>query len=178
MRLFPILFRSSGATLFIFMAVASAGTWAGWMASGPAHAQAGSDEDVASEKAYWQERYRTLRSEAARLRQEVESAKEGYAAANRRNYRRGAVRHEYREKMLEAEKELARVERELAALPDEARRSGALPGWLYEVEAEPVVVPKKASGANGDRDDQDTDDEDDDGEENPLYRDDEEEEDW
>ena len=52
--------------------------------------------------------------------------------------------------MQEAEKELARVEEELSTLADDARRAGALPGWLYEVEMEPVA-PAAREGAAADR---------------------------
>ncbi|HEB90088.1 MAG TPA: hypothetical protein ENI85_10995 [Deltaproteobacteria bacterium] len=119
----------------------------GW-APGVASAQVDSHETAEIEKAYWQDRYRRLRKEAARLRREIEEARTAYAAANRRNYRRGPVRHEYRAKMLEAEKELSRVEAELSTLHDEARRAGALPGWLREVEMEPVGAEEKPDEGN------------------------------
>lgn len=94
------------------------------------------DPEAAAEKAYWQKRYASLLDEAEVLRETVERERELYADANRRNYRRGDKRHRHRKAMLEAAARLEVVERELEALPDEARRAGALPGWLREVELE------------------------------------------
>lgn len=90
-------------------------------------------------KAYWQDRYRNLLRRKAELRSQIETERALYAAANRRNYRRGPVRHEHLEKVREAEKELATVEAALETFVDDARRDGALPGWLYEVEEEQLV---------------------------------------
>ena len=87
-------------------------------------------------KSYWQEKYRSLLERRDELNEIVETERELYADANRRNYRRGKKRHIHRAKMLEAQAELEKVEAALAAFPDEARRGGALPGWLYEVEEE------------------------------------------
>lgn len=85
-------------------------------------------------KDYWQERYAGLLKEADRLRATIERETELYADANRRNYRRGKKRHVHRVAAAEAREELARVEALLDQLPEDARRQGALPGWLYEVE--------------------------------------------
>jgi chromosome segregation ATPase len=100
-----------------------------------------SDEELAAQKAYWQDRYRRLLQSAERLRQETSEARSAYAEANRRNYRRGGSRHVHRADLEKAEKELADVESQLAHIVDEARRAGALPGWLYEVEAETSSAP-------------------------------------
>ena len=131
-----------------------------------AQAQLQPDADPVEQKAYWQNRYRDLRSEAARLRREFERERELYADANRRNYRRGPVRHEHREKAAKAEQDLARVEAELAGFSEEARRKGALPGWLYEVEDEPIEItdspPEPEAPAELAEDE-------DDGGRNPLY---------
>ena len=95
-----------------------------------------SDAELNAQKEFWQARYTKLLDDADMLRETIERERELYADANRRNYRRGNKRHRHRTAMLEAEAKLEVVERELAALPDEARRAGALPGWLYEVELE------------------------------------------
>jgi len=107
----------------------------------PIEAQARSESDYDSTlgKAYWQGRYRTLRDQAARLRRTAEVARANYAAANRRNYRRGTNRSEQRMAALEAEAELVKVEADLAGLDEEARVNGALPGWLREVRDEPTA---------------------------------------
>lgn len=110
---------------------------------------AGSDPERRAEKVYWQNRYRSLLEDAARLRAEVERERELYADANRRNYRRGRKRHVHREAMQAAAERLAEVEAQLATIEDEARRAGALPGWLYEVEAELEDADGRAGVATG-----------------------------
>ena len=101
----------------------------------------------ADHKEFWQSRYRELRQEAALLKRDAAIEWELYADANRRNYRRGKVRHIHRDKALELEVRLAEVEEELNALPEAARRSGALPGWIREVEAEAIVLPPPGPNA-------------------------------
>jgi len=120
------------------------------------HAQTEIEDGFRGSKIYWQERYRTLRNEEARLRKKAEVARTKYAAANRRNYRRGTNRREQRLIAIEAETELVRVKEELAGLAEEARVSGALPGWLREVEDEPPAgresLPKVATDGAKDQD--------------------------
>ena len=99
-----------------------------------------SDAELASEKDFWQTRYRTLFDRADTLRETIAIETELYADANRRNYRRGTKRHIHRVAAEEARAELAEVERELSTLPDEARRQGALPGWFYEVEEDRSAI--------------------------------------
>ena len=131
-----------------------------------AHAQVASIETSSEAKAHWQESYRKLRREAARLRQLVDRETTAYAEANRRNYRRGTVRHVHRKAALEAQQELAVVEAKLARFSDDAIKQGALPGWLYEVEDEPVEIP------DGNLDPDASDAEDDTAGRNPIYLDD------
>lgn len=97
------------------------------------------------QKDFWQGRFRELRQRAALLRRDAAIEWELYADANRRNYRRGKVRHIHRDKAIELEVELAEVETELRALPEAARRAGALPGWLREVEFEKIELPEPGS---------------------------------
>jgi len=94
-------------------------------------------------KAYWQERYRNLINRAAELRDIIETERELYADANRRNYRRGDKRHRHRIKLIEAEDQLEVIEAELETIKDDGRRAGALPGWFYEVESELEVLGGK-----------------------------------
>ena len=84
----------------------------------------------------WQQQYRSLLTETARLRSEIQEGTELYAAANRRNYRRGSKRHFHREELEAAKRKLAELETELANFEDKARRGGALRGWLTQVETE------------------------------------------
>lgn len=96
----------------------------------------GSDPEIREQKTYWQTRYRQLLSDRQELQALVARERELYADANRRNYRRGDKRHVHRDAMLEAQDQLAEVERALSTIRDDARRAGALPGWLNEVEFE------------------------------------------
>ena len=128
------------------------------------------DPELRTMKTYWQNRYRTLLRDAERLREAVERETELYADANRRNYRRGNKRHVHREAALEAEQELAKVEAALATIEDDARRAGALPGWLYEVEFEMEEAESRPGIAAGPEQERD---EEADAGRNPLYLDDE-----
>ena len=109
--------------------------------------------ELSDSKAYWQERYRGLLTEAAELRVTIERETELYADANRRNYRRGKKRHVHRVAAEEAKAELARIEAELATIEDEGRRAGALPGWFYEVELELEEGVRRPPVAEGPGDD-------------------------
>ena len=121
----------------------------------------GSDSELREKKAYWQTRYRELLSDQRELRALVAQERELYADANRRNYRRGKKRHVHRDAMLEAQAELAEVEQKLSTIEDDARRAGALPGWLYEVEIELEESARRPAIAAGPGDEG----------RNPLYRD-------
>jgi len=110
-----------------------------------AHAQLADDEVLQHEKEYWQDRYRRLRQNAARLERNAERARKAYALAQRRNYPRGGARQKLFQQIEDAETELESVRKEIEELPREARRAGALPGWLYEVEQEEVVIPEPAA---------------------------------
>lgn len=129
-------------------------------------AQNVSSDDTDMRKAYWQGRYRELRQEIARARREVETQKTAYAEANRRNYRRGSVRHVYYEAWKKAEGELARAEEEFATIEDDARRDGALSSWFYEIEDEPIVLQPAVPPAGGDA----AEESDEDAGRNPIFR--------
>jgi len=94
------------------------------------------DAEKRAAKTKWQNKYRGLIVQAAELRGTIDSERELYADANRRNYRRGPKRHVHHKAMKEAVTELAKVEAELATIQDDGRRAGALPGWFYEVDME------------------------------------------
>jgi hypothetical protein len=117
----------------------------GFSTSTTAQAQVRSDADLEQDKAHWQGLYRKALQDVARLKRDAARHREAYAKANRRNYRRGTARHDHRLKAEEAEKALALAEKKLADFADEARRGGALPGWLYEVEDEPVELANPPS---------------------------------
>lgn len=109
-------------------------------------------------KAYWQERYTKLLQQRFIEDRVIERERELYADANRRNYRRGKKRHQHRDAMLEAIARKGEVEDRLAVFKEEARRAGALPGWLYEVEdswRESLVSPPAATGDGADANSED-----------------------
>lgn len=132
------------------------------LAAGPASAQ--TEEELLKLKANWQERYRRLLTNRAILKNNVAKARKNYAQAQRRNYPRGGAREQFLLDAAAAEKELVGVEEEIEQIFVDARREGIVPGWLYEVDDEPIAVPAAADGA---------DDAPDDGR-NPLYANDEE----
>lgn len=92
--------------------------------------------ELRRERVRWQNKYRFLLTETARLRSEIQHESELYADANRRNYRRGSKRHFHRDAIDAAKRKLAELETELANFEDAARRGGALRGWLTQVEIE------------------------------------------
>jgi hypothetical protein len=92
--------------------------------------------ELRTERVRWQEKYRSLLTETARLHSEIQQESELYADANRRNYRRGSKRHYHREAIDAAKHKLAELETELADFEDVARRGGAARGWLTQVEIE------------------------------------------
>jgi len=101
---------------------------------------------------------------AALLERNARRSREYYAQAQRRNYPRGGARQRLLAQAAEAEAELRTVREEIEALRVEARREGALPGWLYEVEDEEIVVPEPAApdGSDSSSDERDAG-------RNPLY---------
>ena len=121
--------------------------------------------DLRAKQANWQNQYRTLLTEADRLRAEIDRERELYADANRRTYRRGSKRHVHRAAMQEAESGLAEVEARLATFEDDARVAGAHPGWLRQVELELQDEDRRPVVASGPGDEG----------RNPLYLQEEEE---
>jgi hypothetical protein len=130
-----------------------------WPASGSA--DTGSDPELRAKKVHWQTRYRDLLSRQRELHAIIGTERELYADANRRNYRRGSKRHTHRKAMLEAQAKLEKVEQKLSTIEDDARRAGALPGWLYDVEMEFEDAARRPAVGAGPGDDG----------RNPLYRD-------
>ena len=96
-------------------------------------------------KAEWQGRYRKLLTDAARLRRNAEAARYNYSQANQRNYPRGAARKQFLIDEENAQAELVQVEADIEKLREDGRREGALPGWFYEVEDEPLDAPQPAA---------------------------------
>jgi hypothetical protein len=119
--------------------------------SAPASAlgEFGAEAELRADKESWQDEYRDLVTRADRLRDEIDRERELYADANRRNYRRGQKRHVHLETIDVATRELSEVEAQLATFAEDARRAGAPPGWLNEVEIEledEARLPANAAG--------------------------------
>ena len=135
-----------------------------------AEAQAGAQPTLEEQKAEWQDRYRSLLQNQARLHHNAQMARENYARAQRRNYPRGGARQQFLIDADDAEKELVTVKEEIAQLHTSARHDSIPQNWFYEVEEEPIGYgsDSPAASSSGNSDDN-TDDEDDDGGRNPLY---------
>lgn len=93
-------------------------------------------EDLTALKTYWQDHYRDLRQQEARLIETVQLASKEYADANRRNYRRSGVRHFHRTNANEAKAELAKVRTQIESVYEEVVAAGGSVNWIYEVDDE------------------------------------------
>lgn len=119
-------------------------------------ASAETEEELLAKRAHWQDRYRTLLHNQAVLTRNIEKLRGDYAQAQRRNYPRGGAREAFLEKAAEQADLLAEVERELETIFREARAQDVPPGWLYEVEDEPIDTSTRPASPAGDgRDDDD-----------------------
>lgn len=105
-----------------------------------------SDEDaLRAKRDHWQDKYRALLYDQARLEDNLAKLRKDYAQAQRRNYPRGGARDAFRTQAVETEKRLATVKRKLSNIFDEARAAEVPPGWLYEVEDDPIVLSSPAA---------------------------------
>jgi hypothetical protein len=91
-------------------------------------------QDEEADKDYWVQRYETLVSDLDAARARVELSQLNYTRARTRNYPRGEALLELEVERDKAELELAKLEEEFEAFPDEARRAGALPGWFRDLD--------------------------------------------
>src|SRR5437867_3835875 len=93
-------------------------------------------------EAYWRgesrrvrERVAAIKDEIARLESEVKRLETDFYAWDDGAYRDRVIKPSWdkaREELASARKELPEAEKDLADLPDRARKAGALPGWLRE----------------------------------------------
>jgi len=116
-----------------------------WTTPETASAQAQTEEEIQEQRDAWQNRYRNLLSNRARLIRNIEASRENYARAQRRNYPRGGARQQFLIDADTATKELAATEKEIAGIFTEARQENVPPGWLYQVEDEPIEMPQPAA---------------------------------
>ncbi|MFO0687529.1 MAG: hypothetical protein U0900_02365 [Myxococcota bacterium] len=123
----------AAATLAIALTSVSA---AFLLAASPAMAAA-DDEDVAK-KAEWQDRYRVLRNNAVRMRDNAIKLRRAYSLSQHSNYPRGGARERFKQQVLDTERKATDYERQMASFLDEARQNQVPPGWIYEVDEEPI----------------------------------------
>jgi hypothetical protein len=88
----------------------------------------GSD-DPEAQRAHWQKRAEAVRERHRAALTRYQAAATAYET-HRRNNRRGETKEAIIAERDAAGEELDQAQRELDAFPDEARRAGALPGWL------------------------------------------------
>ena len=98
-------------------------------------------EDSSGE-AYWRERMHSAKSrveelteQVRRLEQESKKLENDFYSWDDGQYRDGVIKPAWdkkREELETARRELERAQKDLAELPEKARKAGALPGWLRE----------------------------------------------
>ena len=116
-------------------------------------AAAETEEETLAKREYWQDKYRVLLRNQAILKDNVTKLEHDYAQAQRRNYPRGGARNELILKATLQRQQLAQTEKEIASIFTEARTSDVPPGWLYEIEDEPIDTSRPASPDTADEDD-------------------------
>lgn len=104
----------------------------------PADASAQTEEEELARKAEWQDRYRTIRNNAVRMRDNAIKLRRAYKLSQHSNYPRGGARLRFKQQVEETENKAEEFERDLASFVDEARENQIPPGWIYEVDDEPV----------------------------------------
>ena len=150
--------RSWIAALSIAFALGAAGMF---LFGTVAQAQFATEEETQAKRDEWQERYRWLLRDQARLKQNVANLEHDYISSQRRNYPRGANRERLVKEAEAQKKELAGIEAEIAGIYTEARVAGIPPGWLSEVEDEDLTVPAAPAEGNVTEEDREG--------RNPLY---------
>ena len=116
-------------------------------------AAAETEEETLAKREYWQTKYRVLLRNQAILKENVTKLEHDYAQAQRRNYPRGGARNELLLKATSQRQQLAQTAQEIASIFTEARTSNVPPGWLYEVEDEPIDTRRPASPDTAGEDD-------------------------
>lgn len=134
----------------------------GAAAAAPSAVALETEEELRAKRDHWQQKYRMLLRNRALLKDNVAKLEKDYAQAQRRNYPRGGARAALLEKAEEQREQLKQIEAELAAIYDDARAAEVPPGWLAEVEDEPIDLSQPAAPDASDPDEDDG--------RNPLYR--------
>lgn len=132
-------------------------------------ASAETEEEALAKKAEWQDRYRVLRTNAFRMRENAKKLRRAYGLAQHANYPRGGAREEFRLQVEQAERDADDFSAQIEAFHEDALRNEIPPGWLAEVEDEPIDP-----GLPADQDESDPEPDDDREGRNPIHFDDEE----
>jgi hypothetical protein len=99
----------------------------------------GADDDEAA-RSYWQQRSRELRANYEQAVARRDAAVAAYQRMRHHKRGRGEPRTAALAERDAAEQALREAERALAELPEQARRAGALPGWIRDA-GEPPAAP-------------------------------------
>ena len=93
-------------------------------------------------EAYWRDRMHTAKARVAdleervrRFEQEAKKLENDFYSWDDGNYRDGVIKPAWdkkREELETAKRDLVEAQKELADLPEKARKAGALPGWLRD----------------------------------------------
>lgn len=133
-------------------------------------AAAETEEELLARREHWQAKYRQMLHNRAILTRNIERLEHNYAQAQRRNYPRGGARQAFLDQANEQRELLAEIEQDIESIFREARAADVPPGWLYEVEDDvarnPMPAAKEPAADVADREGR-----------NPLYAEDDEEDD-
>jgi hypothetical protein len=104
----------------------------------PAPATAAADDEEVAKKAEWQDRYRALRNNSVRMRDNATKLRRAYSLSQHSNYPRGGARERFKQQVIDTERKADDYEAQMASFLDEARQNQIPPGWIYEVDEEPI----------------------------------------
>jgi hypothetical protein len=116
----------------------------------PASAVAADNEEESAKKADWQDRYRTIRNNALRMRDNATKIRRAYDLSQHSNNSQAGIRERFKQQVLETERKAEGSEAQLARFLADARESQIPPAWIYEVDDEPMApsVPAAAAGVD------------------------------
>jgi len=100
--------------------------------SHPAAAQTAYEAAQAAEEAHWRERAQTLRDNLKNAEARYADAQKLYAKMHNKPLTSGSEEQRLFEEVKKAKASLEQAQQALDAFPEEARRGGALPGWIRE----------------------------------------------
>lgn len=129
--------RARRALVFALLLVGAAGLpSAGLAQSSPTETQQEEEQ-----KAYWQDRYRRLTEQVRNARERLEAAGADLSRArHHRKLRGGEQKLPVLGDLARAEADFMESARALEGLPEEARKAGAPPGWLRELDGDAPLV--------------------------------------